>query len=538
MNNGNLLSSLLGITNANPAATKATAAKTRAESTEKFQQALEQVRPEVAARKPVARKESIPPQHTERPAPKPVASRHSQHETARANAAENVPANTPDRTQNAAVHTTEKSEAPVRDTLVSESVTDSESEELSVDSQHQGLPGETQQPEGGATGQAVVEVPVAIDPFLLVDSTLGIPDEIALDIAEGVAPVSPENLANPIGAQPLISDDLDLATDVAVSLTPDTAAIIDSTTLAAQSALVSVAPDASASAGLSTEGKGDDLSTILISNQVASPLNTPGGAITDSVVDTQSAAIQAASGVQIGKLVQDGVSIDEAAVNEAGTAEDVLADSDAGVDENPDFLLLNSKAAANKLTETAMAAATLDKTVPVPDQAKPAVVINAAVETLTRLTEAQSPAARAFVVQTGVPVTVGTPQWSQAVGDKVLWLAAQNVSSAEIRLDPPELGPMQVKVSVNQEQASVTFTSPHPAVREALDQQLNRLREMFSEQGLNLVNVDVSDKSFAQREREQNESAKHQGNAEADDEELTPVGITQAISMRLVDHYA
>jgi flagellar hook-length control protein FliK len=205
--------------------------------------------------------------------------------------------------------------------------------------------------------------------------------------------------------------------------------------------------------------------------------------------------------------------------------------------ENPDFLLLNSKAALNKLAETTMTAATLDKAAPAADLAKPAAV-SAAVETLTRLADAQSPAARAFVVQTGVPVTVGTPQWSQAVGDKVLWLAAQNVSSAEIRLDPPELGPMQVRVSVNQDQASVTFTSPHPAVREALDQQLNRLREMFSEQGLNLVNVDVSDKSFAQHEREKEESTKNSGNAGLDEEELAPVAITQAVSMRLVDHYA
>jgi flagellar hook-length control protein FliK len=123
------------------------------------------------------------------------------------------------------------------------------------------------------------------------------------------------------------------------------------------------------------------------------------------------------------------------------------------------------------------------------------------------------------------------------VGDKVLWLAAQNVSSAEIRLDPPELGPMQVKVSVNQEQVNVTFTSPHAGVREALDQQLNRLREMFSEQGLNL-NVDVSDRSFAERDRDRPESGSARGNAEDDDDVLADTGIIQNLSPRLVDHYA
>jgi flagellar hook-length control protein FliK len=119
----------------------------------------------------------------------------------------------------------------------------------------------------------------------------------------------------------------------------------------------------------------------------------------------------------------------------------------------------------------------------------------------------------------------------------VLWLAAQNVSAAEIRLDPPELGPMQVRVSVNQEQVNVSFTSPHPAVREVLDQQLNRLREMFSEQGLNLVDVDVSDKSFAQQDQERGESRKN-GTSAAEDEELAPLTSSILVSNRLVDHYA
>lgn len=210
-----------------------------------------------------------------------------------------------------------------------------------------------------------------------------------------------------------------------------------------------------------------------------------------------------------------------------------LADVDLSGD-NPDFLLLNSKAALNKLNEANLTS--LDKVSSLVDAAKPAAATSPALEALTRLTESQSPAARAFVVQTAVPVTVGQPQWTQAVGEKVLWLAAQNVSAAEIRLDPPELGPMQVRVSVNQEQASVTFTSPHPMVRDVLDQQLNRLREMFAEQGLNLVNVDVSDKSFAQQEREKSESGKSQ--AVSEDEELAPLATTTLMPTRLVDHYA
>lgn len=199
-------------------------------------------------------------------------------------------------------------------------------------------------------------------------------------------------------------------------------------------------------------------------------------------------------------------------------------------EENPDFLVLNNKAAQGKTPDAKVATEPLDTS-------KPAVATPTPTESFSRLVEAQSPTARNFVVQTGVPVSVGQPQWSQAVGEKVLWLAAQNVSAAEIRLDPPDLGQLHVKVSVNQDQATVTFVSPHPQVREALDQQLNRLREMFSEQGLNLVNVDVSDRSG--RQEQEGEANKQAGaQAELDDEELAPVAMSTISATRLVDHYA
>jgi flagellar hook-length control protein FliK len=160
-----------------------------------------------------------------------------------------------------------------------------------------------------------------------------------------------------------------------------------------------------------------------------------------------------------------------------------------------------------------------------------------ATDSLLRMSDAQTPAARSFVVQTGVPVPFGQPKWSEAVGEKVLWLAAQNVTSAEINLHPKDLGPVQVKVSVNQEQASVSFTSHHAVVREVLDQNLNRLRDMFNEQGLNLVNVDVSDKSFS-RQQDEAKDQKSQNGTKGLIEDEAPVAISAIMQQRLVDHYA
>lgn len=159
-------------------------------------------------------------------------------------------------------------------------------------------------------------------------------------------------------------------------------------------------------------------------------------------------------------------------------------------------------------------------------------------DSMQRFSDAQTPAARSFVVQTAVPIPVGQPQWSQAVGEKVLWLAAQNVSSAEIHLNPEGLGPMQVKVSVNQEQTTINFTSHHAVVREVLDQNLGRLRDLFSEQGLNLVNVDVSDKSFSRQQGEAKDQKGQTGNNDVNTEDESLVAISTIVQQRLVDHYA
>ncbi|MGI1677440.1 MAG: flagellar hook-length control protein FliK [Cellvibrionaceae bacterium] len=104
------------------------------------------------------------------------------------------------------------------------------------------------------------------------------------------------------------------------------------------------------------------------------------------------------------------------------------------------------------------------------------------------------------ILSTQLSNMLANPQWSHSVGDKVLRLAAQNIQSAEIQLDPPELGQLQIKINLtlNQEVASVNFVSAHPSVREALDASSARLREMFQQEGMDLVNVGVSDQSKQQ----------------------------------------
>lgn len=142
-------------------------------------------------------------------------------------------------------------------------------------------------------------------------------------------------------------------------------------------------------------------------------------------------------------------------------------------------------------------------------------------------------------VQLPVSITFGQAGWANMVAERSAMMAAQSIKFAELKLDPPELGPLQVKVSVNQDQASVSFIVANAQVKEALDQSLVRLKEMLEEQGLDLVNVDVSDQESqdADADAESQASNGEVGDELAEEEQVS----TQRVEINAgygVDHYA
>jgi flagellar hook-length control protein FliK len=148
----------------------------------------------------------------------------------------------------------------------------------------------------------------------------------------------------------------------------------------------------------------------------------------------------------------------------------------------------------------------------------------------------------------GQPVPMQQAGWSEAVVDRVMLLSSQNLKSAEIQLDPAELGRLEVRISVNQEQTQVTFASANAGVREALEGQMHRLREMFAQQGMNLLDVNVSDQSLNRGWQGQGGDGKGRGDAGNElsggvDEELAPLGVELKGSLPgsgrgMVDYYA
>jgi len=136
--------------------------------------------------------------------------------------------------------------------------------------------------------------------------------------------------------------------------------------------------------------------------------------------------------------------------------------------------------------------------------------------------------------------------WGEEVGSRVKWMVNSQVQSAELKMNPANLGPVEVKISVQNDQTTIHFSAQNGAVREALDAAMPRLREMLGDNGVNLADVDVSDQSFAQQQK-----AFEQGSGTAGDEYAAgdePDGDVEGalesdegemlLSSKMVDYYA
>lgn len=200
---------------------------------------------------------------------------------------------------------------------------------------------------------------------------------------------------------------------------------------------------------------------------------------------------------------------------------------------------------------SAALAATLDKG-DGQDAAVPSKT-DAFADKLTALSQALStPAATARPVTATVPGQPFSPQagnFSEAVVDKVMWMSSQNLKTADIQMEPAQLGKLEVRIDMTQDQTQVTFTSPHADVREALDNGSQRLRELFAQQGMNLANVNVSDQSSGQgwqqsQQGGQSDNSRRgsRGAGGGEDEAVANVAETRGsatlAARSLVDYYA
>lgn len=99
------------------------------------------------------------------------------------------------------------------------------------------------------------------------------------------------------------------------------------------------------------------------------------------------------------------------------------------------------------------------------------------------------------------------------LAEKVRWMVNARNPSAEIRLDPPDLGGMQIKVNLSGDTAQVNFSVQSAAAKEVLDQAAPRLRDMLAQQGIELGQSSVQQESRQQQSGQQGKGSFEQGHA-------------------------
>ncbi|MBO9491735.1 flagellar hook-length control protein FliK [Endozoicomonas sp. G2_1] len=97
-------------------------------------------------------------------------------------------------------------------------------------------------------------------------------------------------------------------------------------------------------------------------------------------------------------------------------------------------------------------------------------------------------------------INIYRKDFSAQLKDKVMVMVSQKLQQVDIQLDPPELGNVQVRVNLQNEQAAVSFVVQNQQAKEALEQNINRLKDMLAGSG-----VDVGDANIEQRDQQSQE---------------------------------
>jgi flagellar hook-length control protein FliK len=135
-------------------------------------------------------------------------------------------------------------------------------------------------------------------------------------------------------------------------------------------------------------------------------------------------------------------------------------------------------------------------------------------------------------------IAVNTPvhdsRWADAIAHRLVMMAREGESVAQLKLVPVDLGPLDIQITVKDSEATVHFGAAHSETRAALEASLPKLRELLSAQGLQLANASVSQQSGGKNQPERSSGPAAIG-AVAEDAEISPA---KAISTSLLDIYA
>lgn len=146
---------------------------------------------------------------------------------------------------------------------------------------------------------------------------------------------------------------------------------------------------------------------------------------------------------------------------------------------------------------------------------------------------AHGPRAASAELSRPVHTPVGSSAWADDIGSRVTMMAKQGEQTASLRLSPEHLGPLEIRVAIRDDQASVWFGAAHADTRAAIENALPRLREMFEAQGMSLTDAGV----FREPPRGQAAQASTAASGSDDPHQESQPTTTRTV-LGLVDAYA
>jgi len=110
----------------------------------------------------------------------------------------------------------------------------------------------------------------------------------------------------------------------------------------------------------------------------------------------------------------------------------------------------------------------------------------------------------------------GSPQWANNLSQQFSSMVRHTGSgnhTAELRLDPPHLGPLRITINLNDSVVQAVFSSAHANVRSAVEQALPQLQQQLEQEGLSLGQTSVGEHSQGSQQSDHPDQAQSGGAA-------------------------
>jgi|GEM_PF-2056663 len=138
-----------------------------------------------------------------------------------------------------------------------------------------------------------------------------------------------------------------------------------------------------------------------------------------------------------------------------------------------------------------------------------------------------------------IAAQAGSAEWQNQLSGRIRWMGNVNISSAELKLHPAELGAVEIQISTEDDQTRVSFITSNAAAKEVIESTLPRLRELLGEGGLQLEQGDVAQRDLSDDRQAQEMTRRESGDQdEGAENDLAQANLHYTRkSTNQIDHY-